>query len=144
MEDKMSLGADVSAPITHVTLGDKDYKVKFDMMAFRIAEDVYYEHYHREANFGQIIVELSHGRLGAMMAALYGAVMQGGEAMIPGPDGRLQPMDWDTFAQKFSLVSIPGVRDLLMEQITKALPEVSDKDQREAEAALQDPPQAVP
>ena len=82
----------------------------------RVAEDVYEIQYGRSDNFAQIAQALGKGKLGAVMALLYGALVSGITAE------KKDPMPWDAFAEKFRLTSIPAVRELLMKKLTDALP----------------------
>ncbi len=114
------LGRDISRPESSIELDGQTYSLAFDLNAFRIAEDVYEIKYRQPENFGEIMAKLASGRIGAVMAVLYGALVSGGHSM-----------DWDEFVQKFRLTSIPGMKDLLVEALEKALPEVTETDKED-------------
>ena len=107
-------GRDVSRPMDRLELGGKEYPLAFDLNAFRISEDIYELQYGRDLNFAEILKHLAAGKIGAIMCVLYGAMISGGAEM-----------KWGDFIHAFRLTSIPGMKDKLMENIGKALPEVN-------------------
>ena len=60
--------------------------------------------------------QLAAGKIGAIMAVLYGALLSGGLKIT-----------WGDYAAKFKLTDIPGVKDKLLENVRKALPETDGK-----------------
>ena len=116
--ENIEKGRDISAPIDHLELGDEAFPLVFDNEAVRVAEDVYELQYGRNLNFADIVRHLGAGKLGAIMAILYGALLSGAKA------SDTKKLTWKEFAEKFRLTSIPGIRELLMDNIQKALPEV--------------------
>lgn len=119
----METAKDISRPVDRMELGGKTHKLAFDLNAFRVAEDVYELEYNRNLNFGKIVEQLADGKIGAVMALMYGALVSGGY------EG-----SWKEFSAAFKLTDIPGVRDLLIENVTKALPETDGKNPQEAPA----------
>lgn len=117
----METARDVSRPEDRMELGGTEYPLAYDLNCFRVAEDVYELEYKRSLNFGQIVEQLAAGKLGALMAVLYGALVSGGY------EG-----DYKEFAKTFRLTDIPGARELLMDGVTKALPETDKKDPPQA------------
>lgn len=117
MEKKQTYGRDVSAPLETLTINGKEYKLRFDNETFRIAEDVYEDHYKRQKNFAEITMELSRTKIGAIMAVLYGAILSAT------PDLTLP---WADFTRDFRITSIPGVTEALMAGVTAALPDAED------------------
>ena len=113
-------GVDISRPLDHLEMDGENYPLAFDMNSMRVAEDVYELQYNRIAGFAEIVRHLAAGRIGAIMAVLYGALLSGAA------HSNAEPMTWEQFTGKFTLTSIPGVRDLLMRNVKKALPEVED------------------
>ena len=103
---------DIFKPVDSMELGGETYALAFDLNCFRVAEDVYELQYGRSVNFGNIVRHLATGRIGAIMAVLYGALVSGGNQIT-----------WADFAAKFKLIDIPGVKDKLLSNISKALPE---------------------
>ncbi|MBQ8109550.1 MAG: hypothetical protein IJ124_05245 [Clostridia bacterium] len=116
MAEKDIRGTDISAPLDRIELAGKEYPLRFDLACMRVAEDVYEIQYGRSDNFAQILKSLGAGKLGAVMAILYGALLSGIAAE------KKEPMPWDEYAEKFRLTSVPSVRELLMEKLTDALP----------------------
>lgn len=112
MAKKNVRGRDLTAPTQKMEFDGREYTLRFDMNCFRIAEDVYEEQYNKDRNFAEIGVELVKGRLGAVMAVYYAALVSGGAKL-----------DWAEFAARFRLTDIPGVRDRLTEMLGDALPE---------------------
>ena len=129
MADKENVRAvDISAPLDRIELGGTEYPLRFDLACMRVAEDVYEIQYGRSDNFAQIAQALGKGKLGAVMALLYGALLSG----ITAEKG--EPMDWGEFAEKFRLTSIPAVRELLMKKLTDALPKAEEDPENPPEA----------
>lgn len=126
MQHEEVKGRDISAPVDTMELGGVTYALRHDLNSFRIAEDVYEMHYGRNVSFGTIAQHLAVGRIGAIMAVLYGALTS---AQIA---SGAKIMTWDVFFGTFSLMDIPGFKDQLMDNIKKALPKVDGK--RDAES----------
>lgn len=103
---------DLRAPLTHLEFDGKMYPVKIDLNAFRIAEEIYEDEYHRDKNFAEIAVELSKGRLGAIMAVCYAGLVSGG-----------LDVTWANYASLFKLTDIPGLKDRMAELVADALPD---------------------
>ena len=123
MTDKMQneteiRGVDITRPLDHLEIDGKDCPLAFDMAAMRVAEDVYELQYNRILGFADIVRHLAAGRIGAITAVLYGALVSGAAA------ASTKPMTWGEFYDKFKLTSIPSVKDLLMRNVKKALPQV--------------------
>ena len=127
MENKEVTGRDISRPTDHLELGGVDYPLAFDLACMRVAEDVYEVQYGRNVNFANIVMYLAAGKLGAIMAILYGALLSGAKAH------KAEPLTWEEFTEKFRLTSIPAVKELLMEKVKEALPK--------AEGDSENPPQ---
>ena len=115
-------GADISQPTDHLELDGKNYPLAFDLASMRVAEDVYELQYGRNLNFATIVLHLAAGKIGAVMAVLYGALLSGAKA------NNMEPMTWAEFADKFRLTSIPAVKALLMEKVKAALPKAEGDD----------------
>ena len=111
-------GVDISRPLDHLEMDGENYPLAFDMNSMRVAEDVYELQYNRIAGFAEIVRHLAAGRIGAIMAILYGALLSGAKA-----EGS-EPMTWGEFTEKFKLTSIPSVKDMLMRNLKNALPQV--------------------
>ena len=103
---------DIFKPVDSMELGGETYVLAFDLNCFRVAEDVYELQYGRNEHFGNIVRHLATGRIGAIMAVLYGALVSGGNQIT-----------WADFYAKFKLTDIPGVKDQLLSNVRKALPE---------------------
>lgn len=110
-------GVDISRPMDHIELAGESYPLAFDLASMRVAEDVYELQYGRNLNFADIVRYLAAGKLGAVMAVLYGALLSGSR-----DNAEKEPMTWAEFSEKFKLTSIPGVRELLMKNVQAALP----------------------
>ena len=133
------MGRDISRPIDHIELDGVEYPLAFDNACMRVAEDVYELQYGRSMmNFADIVRQLGAGKLGAIMAVLYGALLSGatagraaqrrpynGEAAAAGTSS---PMTWGEFSDKFRLTSIPGVQALLMKNLQQALPKTEGQE----------------
>ena len=117
MQDEIR-GVDITRPLDHLEIDGKEYPLAFDMASMRIAEDVYELQYNRILGFATIARHLAAGRIGAIMAVLYGALGSGATT------GEAEPMTWGEFYDKFKLTSIPAVKDLLLKNLKKALPAV--------------------
>lgn len=111
-------GRDISRPVDSMELDGVTYPLAFDTNAMRVAEDVYDLQYHRNDSFLVIMQHLAAGRIGAIMAVLYGALISGG-----------LEISWKEFNSKFKLTDIPGFKDMLMANVRKALPETDEKKQ---------------
>ena len=122
-EGQSYLARDISRPIDHLELDGVTYPLAFDNGAMRVAEDVYEIQYRRSLNFAEIVKQLAAGKLGAVMAVLYGALLSG---MKGGSDA--EPMTWDEFSEKFRLTSVPGVKELLLKNLKDALPKAEGKE----------------
>ena len=121
MNDNEIRGVDISRPLDHLEIDGVDYPLAFDMAAMRVAEDVYELQYNRILGFADIVRHLAAGRIGAIMAVLYGALVSGAAA------ANTEPMTWGEFYDKFKLTSIPSVRELLMKNVQSALPRAEGK-----------------
>ena len=132
MQHEEVKGRDISAPVDTMELGGVTYALRHDLNSFRIAEDVYELYYGRNVSFGTIAQHLAAGRIGAIMAVLYGALKAAQEA------SGAQPMTWPVFCAKFKLLDIPGFKENLLENVKKALPEV-DGQSGQAAAEKSDP-----
>lgn len=115
-------GADISQPTDHLELDGKSYPLAFDLASMRVAEDVYELQYGRNLNFATITLHLAAGKLGAVMAVLYGALLSGAKA------NNGKPMTWAEFAENFRLTSIPAVKELLLKKVKEALPKAEGDD----------------
>lgn len=123
MTDKMQKeseirGVDISRPLDSLEMDGTTYPLAFDMNAMRVAEDVYELQYNRILGFADIIRHLTAGRIGAIMAVLYGALLSGAKA------SNATPMTWGEFAEKFKLTSIPSIKEMLLRNVKNALPQV--------------------
>lgn len=116
---------DISHPIDSLEFDGKTYKAVFDLNCFRVAEDVYELYYRRDLNFGEIAKQLASGKIGAVMAVMYGALTSGG-----------QDIPWEEFSSKFRLTDIPGVKEKIIDNVVKALPEVDPKDPQAAPTTM--------
>ena len=148
MENKEVTGRDISRPTDHLELGGVDYPLAFDLACMRVAEDVYEVQYGRNVNFANIVMYLAAGKLGAIMAILYGALLSGASTSsapfggtFPKGEGnsKAEPMTWEEFTEKFRLTSIPAVKELLMERVKDALPKAEGRLPAEGEG--ENPPQ---
>ena len=111
-------GVDISKPLDHLEMDGITYPLAFDMNAMRVAEDVYELQYNRILGSADITRHLGAGRIGAIMAILYGALLSGAQAKGS------EPMTWGEFTEKFKLTSIPSVKDMLMRNLKNALPQL--------------------
>ena len=107
---------DISRPVDSMELDWETYALAFDLNCFRVAEDVYELQYGRNLNFGDIVQQLAAGKIGAIMAVLYGALLSGGLAI-----------SWADYYAKFKIINIPGVKEKLLDNVRKALPETDGK-----------------
>lgn len=107
---------DISRPMDSMELDGHTYALAFDLNCFRVAEDVYELQYGRNLNFADIVQHLAAGKLGAVMAVLYGALLSGGMSIT-----------WKDYYDKFKIINIPGVKEKLLENVRKALPEADGK-----------------
>lgn len=114
-------GRDLAAPVTEMTVGGQKCPLIFNMEAFRLAEDLYEDVYGKEKNFTEIALELTNGRLRAIMAMYYAAIRAGGTEM-----------SWDAFQRSFRLTDIPGVQEKLTQLLGDALPEPEKKGGKKA------------
>ena len=121
-EGQSYLARDISRPIDRLELDGVTYPLAFDNGAMRVAEDVYEIQYRRSLNFAEIVKQLAAGKLGAVMAVLYGALLSGVK------DTTGEPMTWDEFSEKFRLTSVPGVKELLLKNLQRALPKAEGKE----------------
>lgn len=117
-EEKQVRGRDVAAPMEMLAVGGKEYKLVFSNETFRLAEDVYEYRYGRAKNFAEIAMDLTHSKMGAIMAILYGAIV----AATSG-----NSLTWEDFVRDFRITAIPGVTDKLMAGVTEALPEADNQ-----------------
>lgn len=109
-------GRDLDAPVQHLTLGEKQYELRFNNRAARIAEDVYESIYRKpEIGYYAIVDEAAHSKHRALQAIYYGALVAGGT-----------DMGWDEFDALFTLSSIEGVADVIMKALSDSLPPVDD------------------
>ena len=106
---------DLTAPAQTMEFDGQERTLRFDMNTFRIAEDVYADEYGKDRNFAEIALELTKGRLGAIMAVYYGALVSGG-----------MQLSWEHFSGTFKLTDIPGVKDQLTIMLADALPDPED------------------
>ena len=113
-------GRNLSAPTQMMEFDGEKRRLVFDMNCFRIAEDVYEDQYGRDKNFAEIAMELSKGKLGAIMAVYYAGLVSGGLEIT-----------WPNFAAVFKLTDIPGVREQLAQLVADALPDPEDADGKE-------------
>ncbi len=130
MTDKMQneseiRAVDITRPLDHLEIDGKDYPLAFDMASMRVAEDVYELQYHRDLGFVEIIRKLAAGKIGAIMAVLYGALLSGAAAT------NAEPLTWGDFSDNFKLTSIPTVKELLLRNVKKALPQVEAGDSKD-------------
>lgn len=120
MDNEEIRGRDISRPVDRLELDGQEYPLAFDMTAFRVAEDVYEYQYNRNANFAEITQWLGQGKIGAIMAVLYGALIGAGNEIT-----------WAQFAKAFRLDSLPGVREMLEKGVRDALPQVTEEDKKD-------------
>lgn len=107
-------GRDLTAPRRRMTLEGVTYELAFNNRSARIAEDVYADVYGVEDERGgymAILGEASRGRLRALQAIYYGALIAGGATM-----------PWDNFDRVFTLDSIEGVKEIIMAAVSDSLP----------------------
>ena len=105
-------GRELRAPAQTMEFDGEQRKIVFSMETFRIAEDVYEEQYGKDKNFAEIAMDLTKGKIGAVMAVYYAALVVGG-----------LDITWANFAAIFKLTDIPGVKDALIEMTADALPD---------------------
>lgn len=113
-------GRDLAAPADRMTLDGVSYQLKFDMKQARIAEDIYELKYGRSVSYFVIAQHLAQGRLGAIMAVYYAAMISGGADMT-----------WEEFDGKFRLDALPGVKEWLLENVMKSLPQTEGEAKRD-------------
>lgn len=129
-KDKEVRGQDLDAPTKEITIDGKTYPLRFNNRCIRVAEDVYAEQYGKEVNFGAIIRDLGAAKLNAIMAVYYAAMIAGGNKMT-----------WEEFDEKFTIASLPGVHELVMQAVAEAMPKSENKeeaDQKDPQTAAQE------
>lgn len=109
-------GRDLSAPVQTITLGGRQYSAVYNNRCARICEDVYEQHYGKDLGYGQILGQLAKGKYAAIMAILYGAIVAGG-----------CEMSFEAFDALFSLESIEGMRDLIIQAVEQSLPDAGEQ-----------------
>ena len=113
MKEKSAVrGSALAAPADYMILDGTRYRLVFDLKQARIAEDIYELQYGRSVSYFVIAQHLAQGRLGAMMAVYYAALVSGGT-----------DMPWEEYQKKFRLDALPGVKEWLLEHVLKSLPE---------------------
>ena len=123
---------DLNAPTAKMVFDGHEYPLRFDMNAFRIAEDIYEEEYGKDKNFAEIALDLTKGRLGAIMAMYYAALRSAGAKIT-----------WVQFQAAFKLTDIPGVKERMTELLADALPDSSGKGNNSAPDPTKETPEGV-
>ena len=118
MAKKQNIRArDLTAPVTKMVFDGQEYPLRFDLNTFRIAEDIYADEFGKDKNFAEIALELTKGRLGAIMAMYYAALKSAGAEI-----------GWAHFQANFRLTDIPGVKERMTQLVADALPDVDPQD----------------
>lgn len=107
-------GRDLVAPRRRITLEGQTYDLAFNNRSARIAEDVYIDVYGvdpAKASYMNVISEASNGRHRAIQAIYYGALIAGG-----------CDMPWDQFDANFTYAAVEGVKEIIMQALSDALP----------------------
>ena len=113
MTDKANERArDISAPVQHISFGERSYTLCYNNMAARVAEDVYEQQYGRDVGYYDILDEMQRHKHRAIMAIVFGALVAGGAEIT-----------WEDFDRDFSITAIDAVRDRIAEGIIASLPE---------------------
>ena len=110
-ENNMIMAKDVSAPIKHMTVDGVQYELVFNNRFIREVETVYDAEYHCPKSAPQIFTEGHAGMMRALYALFYSAARVGG----------LQ-MSFTDFEERFSLLDVEGVKEILTKGIDEALP----------------------
>ncbi|MEG0901217.1 MAG: hypothetical protein RSG96_03790 [Clostridia bacterium] len=108
-------GRDMLAPVEHITIDGKTYKMVYNNQAARIAEDIYEQYYGKDVGFADILQGIIKGKYSAIMALFYAGMAAGGCEMA-----------WPEFDEKFKLDSVEGIREMILRGIGKALPDVGE------------------
>ena len=119
MENSLSM----HVPDRILKIGDKTYRLSFDMLALSHAEQVYLQAYGVHSNCGHIVAELSHGSATALMAMTYGAMRSAGEKMT-----------WEQFAREiFTFEHFDAVYEVVSDALCEMLGLNDQQDKKGAE-----------
>lgn len=110
--DKPVRGQDMAAPVQAVTLSGVRYPLKWCNRTARLAEDVYEDVYGRDADYMQILRDLTQHKYRALQACVYAAMIAGGAEMT-----------FEDFDAAFSYDSIDGVREQVQNAVLRMLPD---------------------
>ena len=103
---------DLTAPIRHVKIGDKQYELVFNNRFIREVETVYDADYKTPKPAPMVFAEAHAGMVRALYALFYAAARAGG-----------MQMSFDEFEEAFNIMEVEGVQELLLRSIDEALPE---------------------
>ncbi|MCR4622108.1 MAG: hypothetical protein K5663_08510 [Clostridiales bacterium] len=121
----MKKGRDLGPQILRLKWRGEELELKFSNDSLRIAEDVYDEIYRKsECDWTAILMDLSKGKSGAIMAVYFGALK-----------GRLRDLSWDEFSDNFRLTDIPEVSEQLAKAVDASLPDAEQDGQAEPKNA---------
>lgn len=108
----MEKGRDFGPQLLRLNWQGEELEFKFNNNAMRIAEDVYDEEYEKQdCSWTRILIDLSKGKAGAVMAVYYAAL----KATRP-------EITWQEFSDKFQLIDIPEVSEKLAQAVEGSLP----------------------
>ena len=117
-------GADVSAPVRHVTFDGVEYPMVYNNRTARIVEDVYAEEYgHPEMGYYDVLSEVGVPKHRAVMAMAYAAIRAAGV-----------DVSFSDFDEKFTITDIEGMREAMQNAVMETLPADED-DGKNPEAA---------
>ncbi|MDD3212210.1 MAG: hypothetical protein PHY64_00955 [Eubacteriales bacterium] len=121
-DTKAVCSGDLAAVTETITVGGKTYRLKFCNRTFRLIEDVYRQQYHRVAGLAQVLDELEHISISAVMAVFYAAMLAADNETVP---------TWEEYDEQFSLADVGNIRQVLAGMIDRAIP-ATDPDPKNA------------
>ena len=112
-EPKPTTVKDVTAPIRRLTIGGETYELVFSNRFIREVETVYDVDYGCPKPAPMVFAEANAGMMRALYALFFAAARAGG-----------MKMTFAEFEESFSLWDVEGVKEMLEEAISEALPEM--------------------
>lgn len=85
-------------------IGEKTYKMDFDMQALSLAEQIYTSEFNRDVNVAQIVTDLFEVKMTACMAFAYSALISAGE-VITWREFSKKIFTFENFENVFGVVS---------------------------------------
>lgn len=122
-------GRDVAAPERAIIWNGKRYVLTFNNRTARLVEDIYDQHMGRgDLGYYDAMNELAVPKHRALMAFMYAAIVSGGGDVA-----------WEDFEKDFRLDDIEGMAAAIRTAVADSLPEGSEDDAKNAEAAPEEP-----